>query len=66
MDFSELNKKFANNFNDQKARLKKLLQGKIVNCESCSKPLTVTLSEQKAEFLVCCKSGCTELSLEIE
>lgn len=28
MDFSQLNKKFAQNFNAQKAILKKLLQGK--------------------------------------
>lgn len=66
MDFSKLNKKFANNFNNQKALLKKLLQGKTVNCETCSKPLTVTLNEHKTEFLVCCTAGCTQLTLEIE
>jgi hypothetical protein len=66
MDFSQLNKKFAQNFNAQKAILKKLLQGKAVNCSSCNKPLSVKLNEKEAEFLVSCKTGCTQLTLEID
>ncbi|MFY8352658.1 hypothetical protein AAEU29_19095 [Pseudoalteromonas sp. SSM20] len=66
IDFSQLNKKFAKNFNDQKALLKKLLQGKTVNCDSCNTPLTVTINEQEGEFKIGCKSGCTELRLEID
>lgn len=66
IDFSQLNKKFAKNFNDQKALLKKLLQGKTVNCDSCNTPLTVILNEQESEFQIGCKAGCTELRLEID
>lgn len=63
---SQLNKKFAKSFYDQKALLKKLLKGKTANCDRCNTALTVTLNEQEAEFKICCKSGCTELTLEID
>lgn len=66
IDFSQFNKKFAKNFNDQKILLKKLLQGKTVNCDSCNAPLTVKLNEQESEFQIGCKSGCTKLTLEID
>lgn len=66
MDFSALNKKFANNFNNQKAVLKKLLKGGTVNCDTCNKPLNVALNNKDGEFIVSCESGCTQLTLEID
>ena len=66
MDFSQLNKKFAKNFNDQKAVLKKLLKGGTVNCDTCNNPLSVALNDKDGEFIVSCGSGCTRLTLEID
>ncbi len=41
VDFSKLNKITAKSFNDQKAIIKKVMQGREVKCKVCQKILTL-------------------------
>ncbi|TMO61410.1 hypothetical protein CWC18_11635 [Pseudoalteromonas aurantia] len=66
MDFSQLNKARAASFNQQKALLKKLGQGKTILCETCRKPLSLDLATQSIkQGVVRCAKGCTHIELEI-
>ncbi|ATD08052.1 hypothetical protein SIO17_13460 [Pseudoalteromonas piscicida] len=66
MDFSQLNKKSAKSFNDQKALIKKLSQGRVVNCPSCQQPIALSLSQSTSNRAVAqCKQGCTFIELDL-
>jgi hypothetical protein len=65
MDFSNFNKTRSASFNDQKALLKRLLQGKTCLCPSCKKPLTATLNAKTKLGMVKCQQGCTDIELEL-
>ncbi|MEJ6475999.1 hypothetical protein PQI63_16965 [Pseudoalteromonas piscicida] len=66
MDFSQLNKKSSKSFNDQKALIKKLSQGRVVNCTSCQQPITLTLNpESHNRAIARCQKGCTLIELDL-
>ena len=65
MDFSALTQRQSKRFNNQKAMVKKVLQGKSINCPHCEQLLNARVDEEKAEIEVSCKKLCTQLTLEL-
>ncbi|WKE66242.1 hypothetical protein PVT67_03055 [Gallaecimonas kandeliae] len=66
MDFSRLNKASAKSFNDQKALIKKLMQGRTVPCPHCGQPLQLHLPGSGQPPGIRCKKGCTDIALEFD
>ncbi|WP_372761643.1 hypothetical protein [Pseudoalteromonas sp.] len=66
MDFSGLNKKANDSFQQQRNMLKKLAQGKTLHCEKCKGVLTLDLAtSEPGKGVIKCKQGCTDIILEI-
>ena len=72
VDFSKLNKLTAKSFNDQKAIIKKVMQGREVKCKVCHKVLTLvppTRSKSSEKNLpqsgIYCPNGCTDIELDM-
>lgn len=72
VDFSKLNKLTAKSFNDQKAIIKKVMQGRQVKCKVCQKILTLVpptnskLSDNKLpQSGIYCPNGCTDIELDM-
>lgn len=62
--FDELKKTSARSFNQQKAMIKKVMAGRIINCENCGgviKLVTPGSSENPGLF---CGKGCTDILLD--
>ena len=64
MDFSALNKSSAKSFNDQKATIKKLMQGRAVACPICKQSIHLFLPHQSATPGARCDKGCTDIALD--
>ncbi|GEK11487.1 hypothetical protein HUZ36_19915 [Pseudoalteromonas sp. McH1-7] len=66
MDFSQLNKQRAKSFNDQKALIKKLSQGRTVICPHCELPISLTLNQHAQRSAIArCQTGCTLIELDL-
>ncbi|MDP4982642.1 hypothetical protein [Pseudoalteromonas tunicata] len=63
-DFSQLNKSSAKSFNEQKATIKKLMQGREMKCPHCLKAIVLYLPEQSANPGARCAKGCTDIALD--
>lgn len=66
MDFSKLNKHFANSFNQQKALLKKLMSGKEVKCDTCQGIIRLEMDATQGIGIARCEKGCTDIELNIQ
>ncbi len=64
MDFHKLNKLTAKSFNDQKAIIKKVMQGKKVLCRDCGQPLRLVLPGGQEAPGIRCPKGCTDIELD--
>ncbi|WP_318457450.1 hypothetical protein [Photobacterium leiognathi] len=64
LDFSQLNKQSKRSFGDQQAMIKKVMQGKAVNCTECGQPLFLVTPEQSDVPGITCKKGCTHIHLD--
>lgn len=62
--FKELQKQSGKSFNNQKALIKKLMSGKVVSCECCGSPLTLTTPDNGESTGIHCKKGCTDIELD--
>jgi len=65
IDFSQINKTAADSFNQQRNVIKRIAKGQTVLCETCDKPLTLTVLSE-GESGVQCSKGCTQINLELE
>jgi len=65
LDFSGINKKFANSFHQQRNQIKKVLRGDTVLCDQCNQPITL-ISSSKEQAFNGCKKGCTAIEMEID
>lgn len=65
LDFSSINKSSAKSFNEQKNTIKKIGKGGTVLCNTCQKPLTLSVSSL-GETGLSCIQGCTNVELELE
>ena len=72
VDFSKLNKLTAKSFNDQKAIIKKVMQGRAVKCKVCQKLLTLVPPSSKQvidknllQSGIYCPNGCTDIELDM-
>ncbi|MGL5391547.1 MAG: hypothetical protein ACRDA8_09290 [Shewanella sp.] len=67
--FSLLNQTTTSSFNEQKQLIKRVLQGKPVQCPTCGQALRVVLPEQasaqQAPGIYCAK-GCTDIELDMQ
>lgn len=63
--FEALKKKSGKSFNEQKALIKKIMQGREVFCEQCNKALLLTLPEDKGVSGIRCAKGCTDIELDM-
>ncbi|MGL4446206.1 hypothetical protein [Shewanella sp.] len=67
--FTLLNQTTTASFNEQKQLIKRVLQGKSVQCPQCKQALTVILPEKAnaahAPGIYCAK-GCTDIELDME
>jgi len=64
VDFSKLNKSSAKSFNEQKATIKKLMQGREIKCAQCQQAIVLYLPEQSANPGARCAKGCTDIALD--
>jgi 3-deoxy-D-arabino-heptulosonate 7-phosphate (DAHP) synthase len=73
--FDLLKKNSAKSFNDQKALIKKLMAGRMINCPDCGKALELNLPKgnqsakqgvQKKKTGYCCIKGCTDVELDFD
>ena len=68
MDLSalkELQQNSKRSYNDQKAIIKKVLAGRLVNCKVCHLPLTFKVANQDKPAMICCEKSCTDIELDI-
>ncbi|WP_068546106.1 hypothetical protein [Thalassotalea crassostreae] len=65
VDFSKLNKLTAKSFNDQKAIIKKITQGRDVKCKTCGQILKLQTPEQGKKSCIYCLKGCTDIELDM-
>lgn len=65
LDFSNINKKSADSFHQQRNQIKKVLHGDTVLCEQCNKSLAL-ISSTKEQAIIGCKKGCTSIDMEID
>ena len=65
LDFSSINKSSAKSFNEQKNTIKKIGKGATVLCQTCKKPLKLSVSSV-GETGLNCGQGCTSVELELE
>jgi len=65
LDFSNINKKSANSFHQQRNQIKKVLRGDNVPCDTCNQPLAL-LSSTQEEAHIGCKKSCTMINMEID
>lgn len=64
LDFSALNKQTAKSFNEQKALIKKVMAGRVINCETCNQPLKLLPPESHEKAGVACDKKCTFIELD--
>ncbi|KPA53984.1 hypothetical protein [Photobacterium lucens] len=64
LDFSQLNKQSKRSFGDQQATIKKVMQGKTVNCSDCGQALFLITPEQSDTPGIACQKGCTHIHLD--
>ena len=64
LDFSQLNKQTKQSFGDQQAIIKKVMQGKVVNCKECGQTLFLVPPEKSEQPGIACKKGCTYIHLD--
>tara|TARA_B100000809_G_C15138378_1_gene531701 strand:- start:1981 stop:2184 length:204 start_codon:yes stop_codon:yes gene_type:complete len=62
IDFSSINKAAAKSFKQQRDVIKRLGKGDTLLCDSCKKPLTLSVSSH-GEPGVKCQKGCTNIEL---
>ncbi|MEW6998315.1 hypothetical protein AADZ86_11470 [Colwelliaceae bacterium BS250] len=65
VDFSTLNKITAKSFNDQKATIKKVMQGRDIKCKVCHLSLALVTPQQSDKPGIFCPKGCTDIELDI-
>ncbi len=65
LDFSNINKKSADSFHQQRNQIKKVLRGDTVLCEQCNQPLAL-ISSTKDQALIGCQKSCTAIDMEID
>ncbi|KGK00638.1 hypothetical protein [Thalassotalea sp. ND16A] len=65
VDFSKLNKLTAKSFNEQKALIKKVMQGRVIKCPTCQQNLKLVLPEENKKAYVNCPKGCTDIELDM-
>ena len=64
IDFSNINKAAANSFKQQRNVIKRLGKGETLLCDSCNKPLTLSVINGMNPG-VKCEKGCTNIELEL-
>ncbi|MGF1790377.1 hypothetical protein L4D21_07205 [Photobacterium profundum] len=64
LDFSGLNKQTQKSFGDQRAIIKRVMQGKQVLCGECKQPLLLVTPEASDKPGISCKKGCTNIELD--
>lgn len=64
VNFLAINKAATESFKQQRELIKRLGKGETVLCETCKKPLTLSVSA-KGEPGVSCAQGCTHIDLEL-
>lgn len=64
LDFSQLNKQAKRSFGDQQAIIKKVMQGKMVNCNECGQSLFLVPPEKSDQPGIVCQKGCTHIHLD--
>ena len=62
-----LNKRTSKTYNDQKAMIKKVMQGRIINCQKCKQPLHLDAPTKvnDSRGKLACKNGCTDIELDM-
>ncbi|NMP17728.1 hypothetical protein [Thalassotalea sp. Y01] len=55
----------AKSYNDQKALIKKVLLGRPIQCKSCRKEIQFVAKTANSAARVRCKTGCTDIELDI-
>jgi hypothetical protein len=65
-DFSELNRRSATSFHEQKQLIKNLLAGHMVLCRHCGQQLQAQLpvAGENSVGYIRCNRGCTDIELE--
>ncbi|MGF1756737.1 hypothetical protein L4D76_02085 [Photobacterium sagamiensis] len=64
LNFSELNKQTKKSFGDQRAVIKRVMQGKTVLCPECGQPLRLVPPETSDKPGIACAKGCTVIELD--
>ncbi|MBM7073092.1 hypothetical protein JQC92_13810 [Shewanella sp. 202IG2-18] len=68
-DFSIFNKTTSQSFKQQKGFIKRVLNGKNLNCPECGKDLELILPAKKDAVKnpgIYCKKGCTDIELDMD
>jgi hypothetical protein len=66
VDFSKLNKIRQRSFNEQKALIKKVLNGRQVLCPHCQQPISFHPPETSEKPGIACAKGCSYVALDFE
>lgn len=66
LDFSVVNKETSDSYHKQKARIKKVLAGKTVNCDMCQQILLLVPKNSDGLAYIKCKKGCSNIELEVD
>lgn len=64
--FSDLSKQKAKSFNQEKSYIKKVLNGRDVNCRECHKILEKHFIHNGTQLQLKCQQGCTDILLDID
>jgi hypothetical protein len=64
--FDELKKTSAKSFNAQKALIKKVTAGRVIQCDTCGTQIKLVLPEQSESPGLYCDKGCTNITLDFE
>ncbi|WP_371188336.1 hypothetical protein [Thalassotalea maritima] len=69
IDVSKLksfNKLTAKSYNDQKALIKKVLMGRVMNCQGCKQVIKFHEKQANNPAKIACTKGCTDIELDID
>jgi DNA-binding transcriptional regulator/RsmH inhibitor MraZ len=66
LDFSVMNKATSDSFHKQKAKIKKVLAGKTVNCDVCKQSLVLVPKNSECLAYIKCAKDCTNIELEVD
>ena len=64
--FDEIKKTSAKSFNEQKALIKKVMAGRVIQCDTCGTTIKLALPEQSESPGLYCSKGCTDITLDFE